>query len=157
MYILPKKHYYTSVLWTVYTLFLNTLEVLIFLRIYVIFYIVKNTIICIFCYNTSIHCAPLAQLVEQQPFKLMVAGSNPARRTTQLFSILFSPLRSKSLTGFFVYLNKKIPLSFLDSAVFYLFNFYSIFRPINMKSCPQNRMVSQVLILVFIPVRWFLI
>ena len=25
--------------------------------------------------------APIAQLVEQQPFKLMVAGSNPAGRT----------------------------------------------------------------------------
>ena len=25
--------------------------------------------------------APLAQLVEQQPFKLMVTGSNPVRRT----------------------------------------------------------------------------
>jgi hypothetical protein len=43
--------------------------------------------ICYFNYNKSIpnhgffNLAPLAQLAEQQPFKLMVAGSIPARRT----------------------------------------------------------------------------
>ena len=38
-------------------------------------------------YFGDFYHASLAQLVEQQPFKLMVAGSIPARRT-KIFSIL---------------------------------------------------------------------
>lgn len=41
----------------------------------------KNTLRYFFLFRFSLKNAPIAQLVEQQPFKLMVAGSSPAGRT----------------------------------------------------------------------------
>ena len=46
---------------------------------------------------TYLFRAPIAQLVEQQPFKLMVAGSSPAGRTALLFCRLSSAGRAAVL------------------------------------------------------------